>query len=206
MKKKLSIFVTAVFCALLFTACETVHTSSNKPAKMTDVELENIIKTKINSDAQLKAANLGVDADVNSNTATVSGTVNSNALRARALDLARSAQAGLVVTDKIEVKTGEVARESYTEDMAKEARDKAKRSGDSIGNSLEDAWIHTKIVAKLIGDSDTPQRKINVDVNNQVVTLRGTVETNEQKQEAERIAKTTDGVKSVSNQLKVGKA
>jgi hyperosmotically inducible periplasmic protein len=205
MKKKLSIFATSVFCAILFTACGTVHTSSDKPAKMTDIELENVIKTKINTDAQLKAANLGVDADVNSNTATISGTVNSNALRARALDLARSAQAGLVVTDKIEVKTGEVARESYTEDMAKEARDKAKKSGDSIGNSLEDAWIHTKIVAKLIGDSDTPQRKINVDVNNQVVTLRGTVETNEQKQEAERIAKSTDGVKSVSNQLKIGK-
>ncbi len=205
MKKNLFAIGIFVFCIALFSACETVHTSSDKPAKMTDAELENVIKTKINSDAQLKAANLGVDADSDTNTATISGTVNSPALRTRAVELAKSAQAGLIVSDKVEVKTGEVTREGYTEDMAKEARDKAKRSGDSIGDTLEDAWIHTKIVAKLIGDSDTPQRKINVDVNNQIVTLRGIVETKEQKQEAERIAKSTDGVKSVTNQLKVGK-
>ncbi len=45
-----------------------------------------------------------------------------------------------------------------------------------------------------------------MDVNNKVVTLRGTVETAEQKTEAEQIAKNTEGVKSVNNQLKVGGA
>jgi osmotically-inducible protein OsmY len=38
-----------------------------------------------------------------------------------------------------------------------------------------------------------------------VVTLRGTVETAEQKMEADQIAKNTEGVKSVNNQLKVGR-
>ena len=59
-------------------------------------------------------------------------------------------------------------------------------------------------MAKLIGDSKTPERKINVDVVNNVVTLRGMVETADQKAEAGRIAKETEGVKSVNNQLKVG--
>ena len=45
-----------------------------------------------------------------------------------------------------------------------------------------------------------------VDVNNNAVTLRGRVETAAQKTEAERVAKNTEGVKSVSNQLKVGGA
>jgi osmotically-inducible protein OsmY len=45
-----------------------------------------------------------------------------------------------------------------------------------------------------------------VDVTNNVVTLRGTVETAEQKTEAEQIAKNTESVKSVNNQLKVGRA
>lgn len=205
MKRVLSVIVVSVFCAMLFSACGTVHTSSDKPAKMSNADLENVIKTKINSDAQLKSANLDIDADSATNTATLSGTVNSNELRTRAVELAKSAQSGLIVTDKIVVKPAETARENYTDEMAKEERNKAKRSGESIGDNLEDAWIHTKIVAKLIGDSDTPQRKINVDVNNQVVTLRGTVDTKEQKQEAERIAKNTDGVKSVNNLLKVGK-
>ena len=91
----------------------------------------------------------------------------------------------------------------YSEEQAREEREKAKANKESIGQSLEDAWIHTKIVAKLIGDADTPERKINVDVVDGAVTLRGTVDTAEAKSEAERIAKETDGVNKVTNQLKV---
>ena len=91
----------------------------------------------------------------------------------------------------------------YSEEQAREEREKARANKETIGQSLEDAWIHTKIVAKLIGDADTPERKINVDVVDGAVTLRGTVDTAEAKSEAERIAKETDGVKKVTNQLKV---
>ena len=42
-------------------------------------------------------------------------------------------------------------------------------------------------------------------MNNNVVTLRGTVDTAEQKAEAERVARETDGVKRVINQLRVAK-
>jgi hypothetical protein len=91
----------------------------------------------------------------------------------------------------------------YSEEQAREEREKAKANKETIGQSLEDAWIHTKIVAKLIGDADTPERKINVDVVDGAVTLRGTVDTAEAKSEAERIAKETDGVNKVTNQLKV---
>jgi len=75
-----------------------------------------------------------------------------------------------------------------------------------VGSSLDDAWIHAKVVTKLIGDTQTPEHKINVDVNNNVVTLRGTVDTADQKAEAERLAKETDGVKRVVDQLKVSAA
>jgi hyperosmotically inducible protein len=91
----------------------------------------------------------------------------------------------------------------YTEEQAREEREKAKASKETIGQSLEDAWIHTKLVAKLIGDTKTPERNINVDVVDGAVTLRGQVDTAEAKAEAERLAKDTDGVKSVKNELKV---
>jgi osmotically-inducible protein OsmY len=91
----------------------------------------------------------------------------------------------------------------YSEEQARQERERAKAHKETVGQSLEDAWIHTKIVAKLIGDADTPERKINVDVVDGAVTLRGTVDTAEAKSEAERIAKETDGVKKVTNQLKV---
>lgn len=95
------------------------------------------------------------------------------------------------------------ATPKYTEEQAREERARAKQNKETIGDSLEDAWIHTKIVAKLIGDTKTPERSINVDVVNNEVTLRGTVDTPEAKSEAERVAKDTDGVKKVTNQLKV---
>ena len=95
------------------------------------------------------------------------------------------------------------ATPKYTEEQAREERARAKSNKETIGDTLDDAWIHTKIVAKLIGDTQTPERKINVDVVNNEVTLRGTVDTPEAKSEAERIAKETDGVKKVTNQLKV---
>ena len=98
------------------------------------------------------------------------------------------------------------ARGQYTEEQARAERARAKENKETIGDALDDAWIHTKIVAKLIGDSKTPERKINVDVVKGVVTLRGTVDTAEARTEAERKAKDTEGVKSVTNQLKVAPA
>jgi len=94
----------------------------------------------------------------------------------------------------------------YSEDQAREEREKAKANKETIGQSLEDAWIHTKIVAQLISDSNTPERNINVDVVDGAVTLRGTVDTAEAKTEAARIAKETEGVKKVTDQLKVAPA
>jgi osmotically-inducible protein OsmY len=87
--------------------------------------------------------------------------------------------------------------------MAREAREKAKAAGDKLGASLDDAWIHTKIMAKLVGNSVTQASKINIDVVNQSAILRGEVESVAAKEEAGRVASETDGVKHVSNLLKV---
>ena len=87
------------------------------------------------------------------------------------------------------MKPTEISRSEYTEEMAREAREKAKTAGDKIGTSINDAWIHTKITSKLISDKDTPARKINIDVVDGVVTLRGEVNTTTAKDEADRIAK-----------------
>jgi osmotically-inducible protein OsmY len=47
---------------------------------------------------------------------------------------------------------------------------------------------------------------MNIDVDNKVVTLRGHVGSAAAKSEADRIAKETDGVKTVHNQLSVAPA
>jgi cytoskeletal protein CcmA (bactofilin family) len=68
-----------------------------------NVKLEKVVKAKFDSDEQLKSANLVV-ADVTKNEVTLSGTVDSEAMRAKAVELAKSAQVGVIVTDRISVK------------------------------------------------------------------------------------------------------
>jgi osmotically-inducible protein OsmY len=55
----------------------------------------------------------------------------------------------------------------------------------------------------LLTTADLRESTINVDVQNDVVTLTGTVATPAQKAKAEQVAKNIDGVKKVNNQLKV---
>jgi len=201
-------FVVMAF-GLILTAC--APTEPNGPAstsngKTTDSELENKIKAKFDSDAQIRTAELSVSANADKNEATISGTVGTQALRTRAVNLAKETSSGLIIADRIVVKPRELTREEYTEEMARAEREKASGMGEKIGASLDDAWIHAKVVAKFIGNSETPGRKINVDVVNNVVTLRGAVDNADQKVEAERVALETEGVRRVVNQLKVGGA
>jgi osmotically-inducible protein OsmY len=208
MRRLFSATLVIALSVFLMTACDTYNDNastkgSETTAKMTDSELENAIESKIKSDSQLNAAGIDVSANADRNEVTLSGTVESQDLRMKAVNLAKSVRSDLVITDKIDVKPSEITRESYTDEMARRDRERGREMGDKIGTSLDDAWIHNKIVTKLAIDSTTPQRKINVDVNNQVVTLRGDVDAAEEKAEAERIARETEGVKRVINQLKV---
>ena len=79
-------------------------TSSPGNLKISSSELENAIKAKFKADDQLRAADLSVTADAEKNEVTLSGSVPSQALRAKAVQLAKSAQSAVTVTDKIDVK------------------------------------------------------------------------------------------------------
>jgi hyperosmotically inducible protein len=184
-----------------FSGCST-NSPKTSAAGFSDSDLERMVKAKLSADPDVSKA-VNVDANADKSEVKLTGTVSSEALRTRAVDLAKSAKDGLIITDKIDVKPPEVSRTEYTEEMARKAREKATSAGDTLGKTIDDAWIHTKITTKLIGNSETPARKVNVDVVDGVVTLRGVVETATAKEEAERVAKTTDGVKRVRNLLKV---
>ncbi|HEX8557216.1 MAG TPA: BON domain-containing protein [Pyrinomonadaceae bacterium] len=78
----------------------------------------------------------------------------------------------------------------------------AKNAGDSIGSNIEDGWIHLKARGALAAVNDLRDSTINVDVDNKVVTLRGSVGSAEQKAAAERAAK-VEGATRVVNRLEV---
>ena len=66
-----------------------------------------------------------------------------------------------------------------------------------------DAGITTAVKSKLAGDEMVKAYQVDVDTNNKVVTLRGDVETAAQKEHAVMIARNTDGVADVIDQLRV---
>jgi hyperosmotically inducible protein len=196
------LIVSLCFLITFGVACSDSSTRANA---MSDEELERAINARIDEDPQLRPYDIGVDADGDENKVTLTGDVPSEALRQKAVAAAKQVGRNLVVTDKIDVKPGDVARSDYTEDMARTHRDEATRAGETVGETLDDAWIHTKIRTKLAGKGEFPAGGINVDVVKNMVTLRGSVESQAAKMEAERIARETDGVAQVKNQLVVKK-
>ncbi len=93
-----------------------------------------------------------------------------------------------------------ISREEYERDKESFAED-ARRLGRTIGAGANDGWLWTKTRAVLATTDDLRDSTINVDVDNEVVTLSGTVATPAQKNTAAQVAKGVEGVKSVKNNL-----
>ena len=68
---------------------------------------------------------------------------------------------------------------------------------------LTDDALNDKIKIKLAGDSDVKGGALGIDVNAGVVTLTGKVETEKQKNKAEKLTRKIGGVKSVDNRIQV---
>ena len=139
----------------------------------------------------LAAAACGSDTNTNTNT----NTANANRA-ATATPTATATPAGSAYNKNYN------SKEEYGKESAN-YRAEAKNKGESVGESIEDGWIHLKVRAALAAADDLRDSTINVDVDKNVVTLRGSVANAAQKTKAADVAKKVDGVKSVTNNLQV---
>jgi osmotically-inducible protein OsmY len=73
--------------------------------------------------------------------------------------------------------------------------------GKSAGEVIDDATITTKVKAAMVKDPLVKALDVNVDTNRGNVMLKGMVDTAEQKSRAEQIARGTQGVVGVQNNL-----
>lgn len=73
----------------------------------------------------------------------------------------------------------------------------------TMGETVEDTGITTKVKASLLADSDISSLGISVETNKAVVTLTGCAETQAQIDLAEKDTKAIEGVKSVNNKLTI---
>jgi len=93
-------------------------------------------------------------------------------------------------------------REEYERDRDRYSRE-AREAGRTIGTGVNDGWLWVKTRFELAAADDLRDSTVNVDVENGVVTLSGTVASAAQKTRAEQIAKAVEDVESVRNQLRV---
>jgi hypothetical protein len=73
----------------------------------------------------------------------------------------------------------------------------------TVACAQTDAGITTSVKARLAADEFVQAYQVDVDTSNRVVTLRGDVQTEAQKEHVVLIALETDGVRDVIDQLRV---
>jgi len=135
----------------------------------------------------------GCDNTANSNM-TANGNANAN--------MAAASPSPSVVANANTNSNREPTREEYEANKERYDRE-ARESGRTIGTGVNDGWLWMKTRFDLAAADDLRDSTIDVDVDNAVVTLSGTVASAAQKTRAETVAKSVDGVKSVKNQLKM---
>jgi osmotically-inducible protein OsmY len=77
-------------------------------------------------------------------------------------------------------------------------------STQPVGEQMSDATITSKIKAKFVADPEINPFNISVETEEGIVYLTGRVKTQVSKDEAEQLARDTDGVRQVVNNIQVG--
>jgi osmotically-inducible protein OsmY len=183
----------------------------------TDPGITTAVKSKLAADDTVKAYK--IDVDTKDHVVTLTGTVDNSAAKERAVTIARTTDGVNNVVDNLTVAPGATPTTGVDDPLqnkASDAKDRAddkadaaqKKAGDAMdrtGEVLTDAAITTAVKSKFLADSDVSGMKIDVDTTNGVVTLQGTVPSAAERRRAVQLAKETNGVKSVKDNLKIGK-
>ena len=155
-----------------------------------DKTLEDRIEYNLETNAMVRKYNL--DVKVDKGVATLTGDVATAAQKSEAEKLAK-VRGVTRVDNRIEVDPNE----------DKSVADRISKGLSRTGESVNDAWILTKVKWFHTGADALKGSDVNVDVKDGVVTLKGTVKTEAGRAKAIALAKDTDGVKRVVDQLTI---
>ena len=152
-----------------------------------DAGITTKVKAKLAADSAVKATDINVDTK--DRIVTLSGKVDSEAAKARAVEIARGTEGVHDVVDNL------------TWIAASASNEPAAASGAPSGQPLSDAAITAAVKSKLLADTTVGGLKINVDTRDGVVSLTGPVKSQTEKDTAVRIARETSGVRDVQDNL-----
>jgi len=192
---KWMILATLVGVGIAGSAC--TQNAADEATSATGAVLDDV---KQGSDTALEATKEGVDEALD---ATKEGA-------ATAIDQTEEAgEKTAEATRNIVQRTGDKTREiaGQTADKAKEIAaavgDKSKEVVSATGEAITDGWITSKVSGSFVDETVLKGSNINVDTNNHVVTLKGTVGSEAARVRAVAIARSTEGVTRVVDELVV---
>jgi hyperosmotically inducible periplasmic protein len=196
--------------AVLISAASLVVTAA---CSQTDAGITMAVESKMASDDRVKASDINVDT--HNHVVTLNGTVASRAERDRAVLIARDTKGVNTVVDNLVVGAVPAATSGKYEQKTEEktentkaakthdAKAKSERAADHTGDVLTDAAITSELKTKFLAEPGVSGLNINVDTNNGVVTLSGTVKSKAEAAKAMALARESKGVKRVVSKLKV---
>lgn len=188
-----SIFRTLGLAAALvaLSAAANITIAAQTPAqKSADDTLEDRIEYRLETDSLVKKYDVKVK--VTNAEAVLTGHVATDAQKAEAGKLAKLD--GITrVQNNVTVDPG----------ADKTLADRTKAGLSKTGEAINDAWIMTKVKWFFVGEDLLKDSNINVDVNNKVVTLKGTVKSQAGRTRAVELARGTDGVARVVDELAI---
>jgi hyperosmotically inducible periplasmic protein len=157
---------------------------------MSDAAITAKIKASMAADPSVNFSQIEVKTE--KKVVTLTGNINSEGEKQRALDIARSTSGVVNVVDMIEVRTG-----TETGNAPEPAR--------SLGEHIDDATITAAVKTRLLDDPLVKGLKIDVDTREGVVFLTGSVGSQKESERAVEIARATEHVKEVRPNLVIGK-
>ena len=144
------------------------------------------VKASMAVDSGVKASQ--IEVSTKNKVVTLTGNLDSQAEKDRALEIARKTAGVDSVVDLIEVRTGPESGE-------------APHPERSIGEHIDDAVITTAVKTRLLEDPLVKGLKIDVDTREGVVFLTGSVTSAKEIDRAVEIARATDHVREVKPNL-----
>lgn len=155
----------------------------------TDAGITTAVKARLAADEVVNAYQIDVDTD--DGVVTLTGTVDSVAAEAAALRLAGQTAGVTRVVNQMNIES--------TANFGEEMQEMA----NAATTATSDAMITAAVKSKMLVDSTVSGLKVDVDTEDGVVTLRGTVANDGERDRAVAVARTITGVRDVQDELDV---
>jgi hyperosmotically inducible periplasmic protein len=166
-----------------------------------DAERARSIEAQLRADPDLRDDEVAIT--VTGKRVRLSGSVDNAAERVHAEEMVRESDPTLTVENLL-VTSGE-RKVAATADRVSEGTKKAakttEKAANEVGGMVSDGWITSKVKSQLVAADGVRASAINVDTAGGVVTLRGTVRSEAERQKALSLARQTRGVQTVIDEL-----